>query len=177
MNSLFEGWNIFHGGKREKQRKGGRVYKIFFLRLPGEKLCSIVSHYILSQKSSPKSSSMSISEITPKLHPVEDPNLTDNSYVPKEVYFSFYKVSREGRRGRGGREQERPLVEKEEISKTLLPGEFRWFASSTDFWRFLCCPVITEFNIAGVRAVAAVNHSGNQAVSIDFIYQDRPQKI
>lgn len=69
---------------------------------------------------------MPISEITPELHPVEDPNLTENSYVPKGVYFSFYKVSGEGRRGRGGREQERPLVEnEEEISKTLLPGEFR----------------------------------------------------
>lgn len=65
---------------------------------------------------------MPISEITPELHIAEDPNLTENSYVPKGIYFSFNKVSRVGRRGR---EEERPLEEKEELSKTLLPGEFR----------------------------------------------------
>lgn len=81
---MFEGQNTVHGRKRGK-RKGGRVYS-FSLRLSGEKLCSIVSHYILSQKSSPKSNSIPISEITPELHTVEDPNLTEDSYVPKGVY-------------------------------------------------------------------------------------------
>lgn len=51
----------------------------------------------------------------------------------------------------------------------LLPWKFGRFASSGNFGRLLGSPIITQFNVTGVRAVAAVNHSRNQAVSIDLI--------
>ena len=57
-----------------------------------------------------------------------------------------------------------------------LPWEFGWFASPGDFGRLLGSPVITQFNVAGVWAVAAVDHGGNQAVSIDFIWWDTKQQ-
>lgn len=53
-----------------------------------------------------------------------------------------------------------------------LPWEFRWLASSGDFGGFLGSPVVTQFHVTGVRAVAAVQHGGDQAVSVDFIWWD-----
>lgn len=46
---------------------------------------------------------MPIFEITPELHHAEDPNLTENSYVPKGVYFFILQGVKRGkeRRKRG----------------------------------------------------------------------------
>lgn len=51
----------------------------------------------------------------------------------------------------------------------LLPWKFGRFASSGNFGRLLGSPIITQFNVTGVWAVAAVNHGRNQAVSIHLI--------
>lgn len=68
---------------------------------------------------------MPISEITPELQHVEDPNFTENSYVPKGVYFSFYKCQEKGEAGEEGRKRGHLGKKKKYPTHYLLPGEFR----------------------------------------------------
>lgn len=50
-----------------------------------------------------------------------------------------------------------------------LPGQFGGFTTPGYFWRFFANPVITQFNVTGVRAIAAVNHGRDQTVAVYLI--------